>query len=128
MVPSPGISRKVTWMSGIPISRRQTCTSGRFASEWRIPASTLALTLATFAVGADVFAITGSLPSMDAALHVPYAEGEQSLTVFAVVYVILAPVVTITTARVPRRARLVIALLVLGIANVGTALAPNLPV
>jgi signal transduction histidine kinase len=90
--------------------------------------STLILALGTFAVGADAFVIAGFLPSVADALHVSMADGRQSITVFVVAYAILAPILAMTTARVPRRVLLISALLVLGLANLVSALAPTLPV
>jgi signal transduction histidine kinase len=90
--------------------------------------STLVLALGTFAVGADAFVIAGFVPSMADALHVSTADGRQSVTVFVLAYAILAPVLAATTARVPRRVLLITALLVLGLANLVSALAPTLPV
>jgi signal transduction histidine kinase len=90
--------------------------------------STLVLALGTFAVGADAFVIAGFVPSIADALHVSTADGRQSVTVFVLAYAILAPVLAATTARVPRRVLLITALLVLGLANLVSALAPTLPV
>ncbi|GAB2847529.1 hypothetical protein GCM10027176_58920 [Actinoallomurus bryophytorum] len=91
-------------------------------------ASTLVLALGTFAVGADAFVMAGFLPSMSDALHVSAVAGKASVTVFVVAYAILAPLLAATTARVPRRVLMIIALLVLGLGNLASALAPNLPV
>ena len=90
--------------------------------------STVVLAIGTFAVGADAFVVAGFLPSVAGALHVSTADGRQSITVFVVAYAILVPLIAATTARVPRRVMLVTALLVLGLANVVSALAPSLPV
>jgi signal transduction histidine kinase len=91
-------------------------------------ASTLVLALGTFAVGADAFVMAGFLPSMTDALHVSAVAGKASVTVFVVAYAILAPLLAATTARVPRRVLMLIALLVFGLANLASALAPDLPV
>jgi len=90
--------------------------------------STAVLALGTFAVGADAFVIAGFLPSVAGALHVSTADGRQSVTVFVVAYAVLAPLLATTTGRVPRRVLLTAALLVLGLANLVSALAPTLPV
>ncbi|MCI2419191.1 MFS transporter [Saccharopolyspora sp. K220] len=91
-------------------------------------AATLVLALGTFAVGTDAFVVAGFLPSMAESLHTTTAAAGQSVTVFAVAYAVLAPVLATATARVPRRTLLVAALAVLGIANIGSAIAPNLAV
>jgi signal transduction histidine kinase len=90
--------------------------------------SALVLGLGTFAVGMDAFAIAGFLPSMAGELHVSIVDGGQSVTAFVVAYAVLAPVLALTTARVPRRVLLIGALLLLSAANLGSALAPTLPV
>ncbi|WP_433172962.1 MFS transporter [Actinoallomurus sp. CA-150999] len=88
---------------------------------------TLVLALGTFAVGTDAFIVAGFLPSMARTLHVSTGAAGQSVTVFAVAYAVLAPVLATLTARLPRRMLLVGALVVLGVANLASALAPNLP-
>ncbi|MCO5998194.1 MFS transporter [Actinoallomurus rhizosphaericola] len=89
--------------------------------------STLVLALGTFAVGTDAFVVAGFLPSMARTLHVSAGAAGQSVTVFAVAYAVLAPVLATATARLPRRTLLVGALVVLGLANLASALAPDLP-
>ncbi|GAA3470466.1 MFS transporter [Nonomuraea roseola] len=88
----------------------------------------LVLALGTFAVGTDAFVVAGFLPEMAASLHVSEAAAGQSVTVFAAAYAIGSPVLATLTARLPRRWLLVGALVVLGLANLGSALAPSLPV
>jgi DHA1 family inner membrane transport protein len=105
----------------------------RRAPETAVPstrglASTLVLAVGTFAVGTDAFIVAGFLPSMAGALHVSVATAGQSVTVFAATYAILSPVLATLTARLPRRALLVTALLVLGLGNVASALAPSFAV
>ncbi|HUR04075.1 MAG TPA: MFS transporter [Nonomuraea sp.] len=87
----------------------------------------LLLALGTFAVGTDAFVLAGFLPATAADLNVSTASAGQAVTAFAVAYAVLAPIVATTTARVPRRPLLVAALLVLGLANLGSALAPDFP-
>jgi signal transduction histidine kinase len=113
-------------MSSISISHGRS--AGRATRGPGDLSSTLVLALGTFAVGADAFVIAGFVPSMADALHVSTADGRQSVTVFVLAYAILAPVLAATTARVPRRVLLITALLVLGLANLVSALAPTLPV
>jgi signal transduction histidine kinase len=88
----------------------------------------LVLILGTYAVGADAFVIAGFLPSITGALHVSAAEGGRAITIFVLAYAVLAPVLFVTTARVPRRMLLAGALIVIGLANLVSALAPTLPV
>jgi predicted MFS family arabinose efflux permease len=89
---------------------------------------TLVLALGTFAVGTDAYVVAGFLPAMAGSLRVSEAAAGQSATVFAIAYAVFSPVMATVTARMPRRALLVSALLVLALANAGSALAPNYPV
>ncbi|MET9381981.1 MFS transporter [Streptomyces sp. NPDC002928] len=90
--------------------------------------ATFGLALGTFAVGTDAFVLAAFLPSMASGLHVSQAAAGQSITVFAVAYALLAPLLATLTARLERRALLVGALGMLALANLGSALAPNLAV
>ncbi|MEV0827209.1 MFS transporter [Nonomuraea rubra] len=94
----------------------------------RIPVRTLVLGLGTFAVGTDAYVVAGFLPAMARSLEVSESTAGQSATVFAVAYAVLSPVLATFTARVPRRALLTTALVVLALANLGSALAPSYPV
>ncbi|ROO86933.1 putative MFS family arabinose efflux permease [Actinocorallia herbida] len=87
--------------------------------------STAVLALGTFAVGTDAFVTAGFLPSIASSLHVTPSAAGQSITVFAVAYAVLSPTLATATAHVPRRLLLVSALVVLGLANVGSAVAPD---
>ncbi|MEV0033465.1 MFS transporter [Nocardia sp. NPDC050793] len=86
---------------------------------------TLILALGTFAVGTDAFVLAGFLPDLAAGLEVSTATAGSAVTVFAAGYALGSPVLATVTARVPRRALLVTALLVLAVANLGSALAPT---
>ncbi|RST23687.1 MFS transporter [Streptomyces sp. WAC04770] len=89
---------------------------------------TFVLALGTFAVGTDAFITAGFLPSMARSLDVSASAAGQSVTLFAAAYAVLSPVLATLTARLPRRALLVGALTVLGLANLLSAFAPNYPV
>lgn len=91
----------------------------------RIPIRTLVLGLGTFAVGTDAYVVAGFLPAMARSLQVSESAAGQSATVFAVAYAVLSPVLATVTARVPRRTLLTVALAVLALANLGSALAPT---
>ncbi|GAA0951075.1 MFS transporter [Nonomuraea longicatena] len=88
---------------------------------------TAVLALGTFAVGTDAFVVAGFLPAMAESLGVGESVAGWSVTVFAVAYAVLAPVLATMTARLPRRTLLVAALAVLTLANLGSALAPTFP-
>lgn len=90
--------------------------------------STVVLALGTFAVGTDAFITAGFLPSMAHSLHVSTSAAGQSVTLFAAAYAILSPILATLTARLPRRALLTAALIVLALANLLSALAPDYPI
>jgi DHA1 family inner membrane transport protein len=114
-------------MSNIPIMRPATPNSGSRPAQHGL-GSTLVLALGTFAVGTDAFVLVGFLPDTAASLGVSTAAAGQSVTVFAAAYALLSPVVATVTARIRRRPLLVAALIVLGLANLGSALSPSFPV
>ncbi|MGW5419228.1 MFS transporter [Streptomyces sp. NPDC003943] len=87
----------------------------------------LLLALGTFAVGTDGMVIAGILGLVSRDLDVSVAAAGQMITVFALGYALLAPVLATLTARLPRRAVLLAALAVFTVANALTALAPDYP-
>lgn len=82
------------------------------------------LALGTFAVGTDSFILAGFLPDVAGTLGVSLASAGLAVTVFAGAYALGSPVLATLTARLPRRTLLVSALLVLALANLGSAAAP----
>ncbi|WP_329485910.1 MFS transporter [Kitasatospora sp. NBC_01246] len=93
------------------------------AAPWG-PAAML-LALGTFAVGTDAFVIAGLLPDIAGSLHVDVAAAGQLVSVFALAYAVLSPVLAALTGTWSRRTVLVTALLVFGVGNVVTAVAPG---
>ncbi|MEV6279813.1 MFS transporter [Nocardia sp. NPDC051832] len=89
---------------------------------------TAILAVGTFAVGTDAFILAAFLPDLAAALDVSTASAGAAVTVFATAYALLSPVLATVTAQLPRRALLVTALVVLGLANLGSALATSFAV
>lgn len=87
--------------------------------------TTLVLAMGTFAVGMDAFIVSAFLPQMSDGLSVTTAMAGHSVTVFALAYALLAPVISTLTATLQRRQLLVSALIFLGLANLGSALAPS---
>ncbi|MFF3909414.1 MFS transporter [Streptomyces sp. NPDC001848] len=84
----------------------------------------LLLALGTFAVGTDGMVMAGILPLIARDLDVSLSVAGQVVTVFALSYGVLAPVLATATARWSRRRALLIALAVFTLANALTALAP----
>ncbi|UKY52130.1 MFS transporter [Streptomyces inhibens] len=88
----------------------------------------LLLALGTFAVGTDSMVMAGILGLMARDLDISVPAAGQMVTVFALSYAVLAPVLATATARLPRRRVLLTALTVFTVANALSAVAPNYPV
>ncbi|HEX6444854.1 MAG TPA: MFS transporter, partial [Streptosporangiales bacterium] len=93
---------------------------------WVRPVGLLAV--GTFVVGTDAHSVAGLLPEMASSLGTSVGVAGQSVTVFAVAYAVLAPVLAVVTARRGPRTTLAAALLVFAAGNTLTAAAGNLPV
>ncbi|QLE73469.1 MFS transporter [Streptomyces rectiverticillatus] len=87
----------------------------------------LLLALGTFAVGTDTMVMAGILGRVADDLGVSVLAAGQVVTVFALAYALLAPVLAAATARWPRRRLLLTALAVFTAANALSALAPDYP-
>ncbi|MER5491710.1 MFS transporter [Streptomyces sp. NPDC002454] len=114
-------------MSNVSIPVGRSTTHGQAPPRGGL-SSTLVLALGTFAVGTDAFVVAGFLPEMAADLEVSKATAGQSITVFAAAYAVLSPILATLLARLPRRTVLIGALIVLGLANLGSAIAPDMTV
>lgn len=84
-----------------------------------------ALALGTFAVGTDSFVVAGILPNVADDLAVSVPASGQLVTVFALSYAVLSPVMATVTAHLPRKQVLLAGLLVLVVGNVLTAVLPT---
>nr|BFD96376.1 MFS transporter [Kitasatospora sp. Xyl93] len=90
-----------------------------------MPVRLLLLALGTFAVGTDSMVVAGILGPVCADLGVSVPAAGQLVTVFALAYALLAPVLATLTARWPRRRLLLTALALFSAANALSALAPT---
>ncbi|MER7583882.1 MFS transporter [Kitasatospora sp. NPDC097691] len=90
-----------------------------------MPVRLLLLALGTFAMGTDSMVVAGILGPISADLGVTVPAAGQLVTVFALGYALLAPVLATLTARWPRRRLLLTALAVFSAANALSALAPT---
>ncbi|MEU9048086.1 MULTISPECIES: MFS transporter [unclassified Kitasatospora] len=90
-----------------------------------MPVRLLLLALGTFAMGTDSMVVAGILGPISADLGVSVPAAGQLVTVFALGYALLAPVLAALTARWPRRRLLLSALAVFSAANALSALAPT---
>jgi predicted MFS family arabinose efflux permease len=86
----------------------------------------LILALGMFAMGTDNFVIAGILPGVADSLHTSVALAGQMVTVYALSYALLAPVMATVTGQWPRKLLLVSALGIFVAGNVISALANDL--
>ncbi|RCV61620.1 MFS transporter [Marinitenerispora sediminis] len=85
----------------------------------------LPLAVGTFAVGTGMFVTSGVLPDIAADLGVGVAAAGQMVTVFALAYAVLAPVLAAFTGRVERRVLLPAAMALFLAGNALSALTPD---
>ncbi|MFI7440688.1 MFS transporter [Nonomuraea indica] len=83
------------------------------------------LALGNFAIGTGMFVTAGLLPPIAGDLGVSRSAAGQVMTVFALAYAVLSPVLAALTARLSRKRVLLIALAVFVLGNTLTALAPT---
>ncbi|MGK5556989.1 MFS transporter [Actinomadura kijaniata] len=85
----------------------------------------LALAMGTFAIGVDAFVTAGLVVPVARDLNVSEAAAGQLVTVFAVAYAVLSPVLATLTGRWTRKQVLVTAMALFVLGNVVTALAAS---
>ncbi|MFC4012769.1 MFS transporter [Nonomuraea purpurea] len=85
------------------------------------------LAVGNFAIGTGMFVTAGLLPPISADLGVSQSAAGQLMTVFALSYAVLSPLLAALTARLSRRQLLLLAMGVFVAGNVLTALAPTYP-
>jgi DHA1 family inner membrane transport protein len=100
----------------------QTIQGGRTSS---VVGRNLPLAVGAFAVGTDGFVVAGILPSIARDLGVSVGAAGQLVTVFALTYAVLSPVIAAFVASWDRRTLLLAGLAVLTLGNIATAIAPN---
>jgi MFS transporter, DHA1 family, inner membrane transport protein len=79
-----------------------------------------------FAVGTDSFVVAGILPEVSTSLGVSIAVAGQMVTVYALSYALLSPVIAATAAHWPRKRLLLAGLAVFVLGNLVTAIAPTI--
>ncbi|MGW0809170.1 MFS transporter [Nonomuraea sp. NPDC002799] len=85
------------------------------------------LAAGNFAVGTGMFVTAGLLAPISADLGISSAAAGQVMTVFALAYAVLSPLLAALTARLPRKRLLLVAMGVFVLGNVLTAVAPTYP-
>jgi multidrug resistance protein len=86
----------------------------------------LVLATGMFAVGTDSFVVAGVLSQVSASLGVSVALAGQMVTLYALSYAVLSPVIAAAAAHWPRKRLLLGGLIVFVIGNVITAVAPSI--
>lgn len=86
----------------------------------------LMLALGMFAMGTDNFVVAGILPDVAESLHTTVSLAGQMVTVYALSYAVMAPVMAAVAGAWPRKLLLVSALGIFVVGNVITALAGDL--
>src|ERR1700754_169547 len=86
----------------------------------------LILALGMFALGTDNFVVAGILPMVARSMNASVSLVGQMVTLYAISYAVLSPIMAAVTAHWPRKRLLLSGLAVFIIGNVATALAPTL--
>ncbi len=81
----------------------------------------LSLALGGFAIGTAEFAAMGILPEMAGDLHVTIPQAGHMISAYAAGVVVGAPLITVLLARMPRRALLIVLMLLYALGNGATA-------
>src|SRR5690349_24838493 len=90
-----------------------------------MPIALLALTAGAFGIGTTEFVIMGLLQQVAADLHVTIASAGLLISGYALGVFFGAPLLTVATARMPRKHVLLALMLVFTLGNLACALAPN---
>ncbi|WP_198419875.1 MFS transporter [Pseudaminobacter salicylatoxidans] len=85
----------------------------------------LVLALGTFSIGTDSFVVAGILPDVARSFDIEVATAGQLITVYALTYALMTPVMATVTAHWQRRTVLVAGLVVFIAGNVLTAILPT---
>jgi MFS transporter, DHA1 family, chloramphenicol resistance protein len=93
-----------------------------------MPLAVHVLGLSVFALGTSEFMLSGLLPSIASDMRVSIPRAGLLISAFAIGMVVGAPLLAVTTLRLPRRATLIALLGVFGLGQVAGALAPTYPV
>lgn len=91
----------------------------------RLPLALYALTAGAFGIGTTEFVIMGLLQQVAADLHVTIASAGLLISGYALGVFFGAPLLTVATARMPRKHVLLALMLVFTLGNLACALAPN---
>ncbi|MGK5548491.1 MFS transporter [Streptomyces sp. URMC 127] len=103
----------------------QQAAAAETKAGWAGAAKVWLLALGMFAIGTDLFIVSGLLPALGSELNLSTAAAGQTVTVFAITYAVAAPILASVTSRLDRRTLLLAVLLVFAVGNALSAVAPN---
>jgi MFS transporter, DHA1 family, inner membrane transport protein len=86
----------------------------------------IVLAAGMFAIGTDSFVIAGILPEVSSSLGVSIGVAGQMVTLYALSYALLSPVIAATAAHWPRKRLMLAGLAVFVVGNLVTAVAPTI--
>jgi DHA1 family inner membrane transport protein len=104
---------------------RATPIPARFPTEDPMDKRLLVLASGMFAIGTDSFVVAGVLGQVADSFDVSIALAGQMVTLYALSYAVLSPVIAAAAAHWPRKRLLLVGLAVFVLANALTAVAPN---
>lgn len=94
-------------------------------SKFRLHAQATVFVMVTFMLGCNEFMVVGILSDIARHLHVPITQIGYLVTVFAIVYAVSTPILTILTSRFDRYKTLLVFITIFLVGNTLSGLAPN---
>ena len=91
-----------------------------------VRATLVTMSLGNFVVGIAAFVVLGLMTTITRSLQVDPSEGARLITYYAVAYAIGSPLLIAGTGRVPRRAVIAAAMLLVAVGSLGCAVLPSL--
>ena len=98
----------------------------RIAPDFPMDKRLLVLASGMFSIGTDSYVVAGVLPQVSASFGVPVALAGQMVTLYALSFAVLSPVIAATAAHWPRKRLLLTGIVIFMLANVITAVAPSI--
>ena len=89
-------------------------------------ATLIAMSLGNFMVGIAAFVVLGLMTTIARSLQIDPSEGARLITFYAVAYAIGSPLLVAGTGRLPRRAVVTVAMLLVALGSLGCAVLPSL--
>ena len=91
-----------------------------------VRATLVTMSVGNFMVGIAAFVVLGLMTTITRSLHIDPSEGARLITSYAVAYAIGSPLLIAGTGRLPRRAVVTAAMLLVAVGSLGCAVSPSL--